>query len=173
MSLIVWVAALAGTAAAQPANTASRESTTVGAVQKIERSSRVITLRSEGNVLQTLYVDPELLAFNELKVGDVVTVRYTESIVVQVRPGAALTDVRDTTGQARAAGDEDVLEQLKAVVTIEDIDSQGLFLTYRTKDHRRVRHAVRDKTLLEGVRPGDRVEVTRTRARAVSIEHRR
>jgi len=29
--------------------------------------------------------------------------------------------------------------------------------------------AVRDKRLLEGVKPGDRVEITLTRARAVSI----
>jgi Cu/Ag efflux protein CusF len=34
-------------------------------------------------------------------------------------------------------------------------------------------HHVRDKALLEGIRRGDRVEITVTRARAVSIERAR
>jgi hypothetical protein len=46
-------------------------------------------------------------------------------------------------------------------------------VTYRTHDNRRVVRAVTDKRLLEGVHPGDRVEVTLTRDRAVSIERGR
>ena len=89
-----------------------------------------------------------------------------------MRPNAKLSPVQDTTEQARAAG-QDVLEQLKTTVTIESIDSQGLFVTYRTHDRRRAVHSVRDKKLLEGIRPGDRVEITVTRARALSIQPQR
>ena len=111
--------------------------------------------------------------FDTLKVGDVVTVRYTESVIVQVRPNAKPTPAQDTTQEARKAGDETVLEQQKIIVTIDNIDSQRLFVTYRTHDNQRVVHAVRDKALLDGIRTGDRVEITLTRARAVSIEPRR
>ena len=51
-----------------------------------------------------------------------VTVRSTESVIVQVRPGAELAVARDTTEEARKAGDEHVVEQLKTIVTI---DSRG------------------------------------------------
>jgi hypothetical protein len=164
---------LAGPARAQEPNVVTRELTMTATVDRIERG-RVVTLRGEGNVLQTVYVDPQVKAFDELKVGDVVTIRYVESVIVQVRPGAKLTDdLRDTTEEARKAGDENVVQQLKEVVTIEDIDSQGLFVTYRTGDNRRIARAVTDKRLLKGVRPGDRVEVTFTRDRAVSIERGR
>ncbi len=47
------------------------------------------------------------------------------------------------------------------------------FVTYRTQDDRKIVHAVRDKALLDGIRAGDRVEITVTRARAVSIERGR
>ena len=160
-------------AQAQPPNTATNESTTTAKVDRIERSSRVVTLRSADNVFQTVYVDPQIKEFDTLKVGDVVTVRYTESVIVQVRPNAKPTAPQDTTEEARKAGNDQVVEQQKVIVTIERIDSQRLSVTYRTHDNRQIVHAVRDKSLLNGVREGDRVEITLTRARAVSIEPRR
>ena len=157
----------------QPPNAVTRESTTTATVDRIERSSRVVTLRGDGNVFQSIYVDPKFKAFDDLKVGDVVTVRYTESVIVAVRPNAKLTPLQDTTEEARRAGGDTVVQQQKVVVTIENIDSQRLFVTYRTNDNQRGVRAVIDKALLEGLRVGDRVEVTLTTARAVSIERGR
>lgn len=170
--LLLWLVSSGVFAQAQPPNAVTRESTTTAKVDRIERSSRVVTLRGDGNVLNSVYVDPKM-AFDSLKVGDVVTVRYTESVIVQVRPNAKPTPAQDTTQEARKAGNETVLEQQKITVTIDNIDSQRLFVTYRTHDNQRVVHAVRDKALLDGIRTGDRVEITVTRARAVSIEPRR
>ncbi len=95
-------------------------------MDRIERSSRVVTFRGEGNVFHTVYVDPKVTAFDDLKVGDVVTVRSTESVIVQVRPGAKLAAARDTTEEARKAGDEHVVEQLNTIVTIDSIDCNVL-----------------------------------------------
>jgi hypothetical protein len=159
-------------ARAQEPNVVSRESTITGTVDRIDRFSRVVTFRGQDNRLQSVYVDPTVAVFDDLKVGDVVTVRYIESVIVQVRRDVKPTEVRDTTTEARKAGDQHVVSQLKAVVTIESVDSQGLFVTYRTHDNRRVVRAVTDTRLLEGVRPGDRVEVTLTRDRAMSVERR-
>ena len=154
----------------QAPNVVTTESTVKATVDKIERSIRVVTLRQDGNVFQSVYVDPKVAGFDDLKVGDVVTVRYVESVIVQVRPGAALSDVRNSTEEAKKAGNDQVVEQMKATVKIEEVDSQGLSVTYRTQDNRRMVRRVSDKRLLAGIRPGDRVEVTITRQRAVSIE---
>src|SRR5262245_37061020 len=126
LSLVVLLALLSPVASTQvqSPNTVTRESTTTAKVDRIERSSRVVTLRSDDNVFQTVYVDPQIKAFDTLKVGDVVTVRYTESVILQVRPNAKPTAAQDTTEEARKAGNEHVVEQQKAVVTIERIDSQ-------------------------------------------------
>ena len=168
--LTICVLSLGGPEQAPPANITVRESTVTATIDRIERSSRVVTLRSKDNVFQTVYVDKDLTAFDDLKVGDAVTVRYTDSLIVEVRPNATLTPIQETTTEARSRGDEHVVEQLKTVVTIESIDPQSLFVTYRTYDNRRIARAVSDKRLLKGIRPGDRVEITRTHARAVSIE---
>ena len=146
------------------------ESTTTATVERIERSSRALTLRSGGNVFQTVYVDPSVKTFDDLKQGDIVTLRYAESIVVQVRPGAALSDARDVTAEAQKAGNGQVLQQQRAVVKVESINPQSLSIEYRRQDGQKVLRQVQDKRLLEGLHVGDRIEVTFTRERAVGIE---
>ena len=171
--LILSLVSLGAVPQAQAPNAVTNESTTTAKVDRIEKSSRVLTLKGDGNVVHSVYVDPSIKAFDELRVGDLVTVRYTESVIVQLRPNAKLTELQDTTEQARKAGDPNVLQQLKRIVTIENIDSQGQLVTYRTQDNQRgVRH-VQNKALLEGLHRGDRIEITLTQARALSIERKR
>jgi hypothetical protein len=169
LSLLVF----GGPTPAQAPNAVTRETTTVATVDRIERSSRVLTAHSDDKVVHTFYVDPSVKAFDDLNVGDVVTVRFTESVVVQVRPNAKLTALEDTTAAARKAGDANIVQQQKRTVIFEDVDSQGLFVTYRTHDNQRGVYPVQNKELLKGLRRGDRIEITLTQARAVSIERKR
>jgi hypothetical protein len=172
-ALMLTLAAHAVHAQATAPNVVTAESSITATVDRIERTTRVLTLRSGNNTFQTLAVDPSVKAFDDLKTGDVVTVRYQESIVVQVRPGATLTDLKDSTAEAQKASSGQVLQQLKAVVKVERIDPQALAIEYRTKDNRKVLRTVADKRVLEGLKVGDQVEVTMTRERAISIERRR
>jgi DNA replicative helicase MCM subunit Mcm2 (Cdc46/Mcm family) len=169
---VVVAGLLAHAARVHAQNVVTRESTVTATVDRIERSSRLVTFRGEGNTLQSVYVDPNVAAFNDLRVGDVVTVRYVESVIVQVRPDSRTGGVRDTTDEARKAGGDSVITQSKAVVTIEKVDVQAMLVSYSTKDGLRAARVVSDKRLLEGLRPGDRVEITLTRARAVDIQRK-
>jgi hypothetical protein len=54
------------------------------------------------------------------------------------------TDVRDSTEETREAGHDQVHQQMKTTVTIEEVDPQGLTVTYRSKDNRK-NHADRDR----------------------------
>jgi hypothetical protein len=163
---------LAPVVSGQTPNTVTREAAVTGTVESIERSSRVLNLRLPGNVVQPLYVDPAVKAFDDLRAGDVVTVRYLESVVVRVRPNAPLSELRDSTEEARKTNDE-VLQQYQITVTLEQIDPQGIFIIYRRADGVKVMRGVADKRLLEGLREGDRIQVTATWERAVSIERAR
>jgi hypothetical protein len=170
LALVLFGAALA---TAQAPNVVTRESTMTAKVERIERSIRVVTLRTDDNVRQQVYVDPSIAEFNDLKVGDVVTVRYAESVVVQVRNRAKPSDVTDTTEDARKKGNPQVVQQLTTVVTVEDVDSQGLSITYRTEDGRKMTYAVIDKKLVAGLHRGDKIQVTLTRERAIAINRDR
>lgn len=168
---VICALALCATAlaTAQPPNVVTHETVTTARVEQIDQSARTVTLRTKDNTTQSLVVDPGIKEFDRLKVGDRVTVRWVESAVVQIRRGAKLAETRDSTAEARKT-DATIVQQLTAVVTVEDIDPQGLFITYRTADDRKMTRPVPDKKLVEGLRHGDRIEVTLTRARAISIQ---
>lgn len=171
--LVVATTALIAThvVSAQKPNAVSRESTVSATVDRIERSTRLVTFRTDQNVLHTVYVGPEVTSFKDLQVGDVVTARYRESTIVRVT-AAKPSPPEDVTAAAQGAAPEgrQVLQSLRVVVTIEDVDPMEGAVEYRTSDDMVARRLVSDKKLLEGLRPGQRVEVTFTRERAVSIE---
>ncbi len=144
-------------------------------VDRIDRFARSVTLRTNEGLLHTVYVGPELKVFDGLKTGDTVTARIVESIVVAVRPNAKPSVITDTTAEARrgSTGRGDVQQQLKATVTVQSVDVQKQVITYRTADNRNVIRPVMEAHLLEGLKPGDIVEVTFTRERAIELERTR
>jgi hypothetical protein len=143
-----------------------------GKVEKVDRFSRSVTLRTAEGLQHTVYVGPELKVFDELKSGDSVTARVSESVVVAVRPNAKLSAIEDSTAAAKkspAASGADVLQQLKAVVKVETIDLPHQVITYKTADNRNVMRQVADPHLLENLKRGDTIEITYTRERAIEI----
>jgi hypothetical protein len=152
----------------------AREITVVATVREIDPRTRIVTVRNQDGAIQDILADPAVKDLNDLRVGDVVTVRFMESIVVQVRPGAKLETEKDTTSAARrAAGGENVQQQSRAIVTIDRIGPNRLSVMYRTADGQKIERMVEHQNLLDGIREGDKVEVTFTRERALSIERKR
>ncbi len=170
--LSVSVAAIP--ARAQDQKTATREVMSVTAkVERVDKFSRSLTLKTPEGLSHTVYVGPELKTFDEVQSGDTVTVRIVDSFIVAVNPNAKPTAVTDTTAEARKEnekGSSDVQQQLKATVTIESVDLKTNLVVYKTGDNRRNMRQVLDGHLLEGLKPGDVVEVTYTRERAIDVK---
>ena len=163
---------------AQEPKTSVREFVTLaGTVDRTDRASRTLTLRVDGGLTQGVYVPPEFKLFDELNTGDKVSVRIRESVIVSARPGLKPQLATDTTADAARkrgdAADPEVVQQLKIVVTIEDIDRQAQLVTYKTADNRRVVRAVADPHLIDGLNRGDVIEVTLTRERVVELQRQR
>lgn len=163
---------------AQEPRTSAREiATLAGIVDRVDRTSRALTLRVANGVKESVYVAPDVKVFDELKIGDNVTVRVVESVIVALRPDLKPTVPVDTTAAAKkesgSAGQGDVLQQLKAVVTIEIVDLRAQTVTYNSGNNLRVIRAVADPGLIQGLKPGDVIEITYTRARAIEVQRKR
>jgi Cu/Ag efflux protein CusF len=158
---------------AQTQNVTTRDVLVVtGKVERLDRSARVVSLRTPDGLQHSVYAGKELKAFDQLQTGDTVTVRITESVIVALKPGAKLTAIEDNTvaaGKSAAAADADVMQQLKATVKVDRIDLPTQVITYKTADNRNVMRQVTDRTLLNGLKPGDVIEITYTRERALDI----
>lgn len=143
-------------------------------IQAIDSTARTITLRDEKGLEDTYIVGPEVKRFNEFKVGDKVKMTYYESLVFQLRkPGEkvdpASVDVAFTRAKgALPAGTLAVQE--KTTVTVKAIDPAVPSVTVTTKDGRTVTRKIEDKKNIEGLKVGDQIDITYTRALVTEIE---
>jgi Cu/Ag efflux protein CusF len=172
------LAALAGAQEPNQANqpkkvTKENQVTATATIKAIDRGTRTVTLRAENGDEDTFKVGPDVTRFDELKVGDTIRATYYESLVFQVRkPGASTA----TSGAVAAGGRlKDVPggaigTQETTTVTVKAVDMNAPSITVVTADGRTLTRKIADKKNLEGVNPGDKIEITYTQGLVVSAE---
>ena len=143
-------------------------------IDAIDPSSRSVTLRNSEGLTRDIVCGSDVERFDALKVGDTVTFRYHEARVFAIRkPGEPVS--RAQGGGAvieRAAGERPggtLSQQSKATVTVNAIDTKVPSVTVTTADGRKKSFKVEDAKNLQTLKVGDRVEITYTKATAVSV----
>ena len=144
-------------------------------IEAIDRTARLVTLTDKDGDTETIYCGPEVKRFDELKVGDSVTFRYYESIALEVRkPGQPSGLPKQTEPTlTRGTGPKPsgtIAQQATATVTIKAIDLKGPSVTVLSEDGRTLDFKVEDKKNLDGVKAGDKVEITYTQALMISVK---
>ena len=159
----------------QPRGVIQEISAASGEVDDIDRVGRTITIKSGGAVQYPIYVGPDLPIFDQLSRGDVVTIRFYDSVIVDLTPGARIGPIEVTTAEAQKnleRGDAQIMNQTKLTVTIDSIDTATHQVTYHGFDNRPVLRQVQHLQLIDGLKVGDVVTIIYTRARAAAIEKR-
>lgn len=158
---------------AQKALSDSAMADATATIDAIDTTNRIITLKFDDGSIEEMYAGAEVKRFNELKVGDKVTFRYHESLVLQLKktdqPASAPTM---QTGVVRTAGAKPggtISQQLKSTVIVEAIDQKIPSITVLTAAGNKVTYKVEDRKNLEGVAPGDHIEITYTQALIISV----
>jgi Cu/Ag efflux protein CusF len=148
--------------------------TTTATVTAIDMTTRHVTLKREDGKEFTIVCGPEVRNLPQVKIGDVVTCEYRESIAYEVKkpgeakPGATLTGAagRAKEGEmpAAAAG-----QALTLTATIVAIDRENKRVSLQGPSGDVVVVQVRDADKLARVNVGELVEITYTEAMAVSV----
>jgi hypothetical protein len=171
--LSIHVAADAATIRQEPRAVTQQVFAVSGEVDDVDRVGRNVTIKSAGVIQAPIYVGPDLPIFDQLNRGDIVTIRFFDSYIVDLTPGARMALPSDTTAEAQKAldrADASVLQQTRLIVTVDAIDAANRVVTYHGVDNRRVFRQVQHPRLIEGLKVGDVVTITYTRARAAAIE---
>ena len=171
-AIVVWAVGV-GVSAQQPV-TKTQSISGTATIQAIDSTARTITLRDPKGQEDTFAVGPEVKRFDELKVGDTVKMTYYESLVLQVRkpgekPGTATVDAAAARGTA-ALPSAALAVQDKMTVTVKAIDPAVPSVTVTTPDGRTVSRKVENKKNIEGLKVGDQIDITFTRALLTNIE---
>ena len=145
-------------------------------ITTIDHDARLVTLAEQDGETETIQCGPEVDRFEELKVGDTVTMgSTTRSSTWSARPvsrarcprRAARPRCPGATARRPAAT---LSRQQTAIVTVEAIDSKVPAVTGVTDDGRRVSFKVPRRKDIAGLRVADRVEIVYTEALVISVE---
>lgn len=150
----------------------TREATAT--VKAIDLKKRIVTLTgSEGKVFD-VKVGEEAKNLPQVKVGDLVTVTYYESIAVKVyKKGEAPKADGMTEGVITAAPGQKPegvkAAQVTVTATVEALDKIKQTATLKLPDGKSISVKVKDPKNMENVNVGDEVVITYSEALAISV----
>jgi len=168
----VMLSALAAGASAQVSKTVpgTMETLTV-TVDSIERASRVVTIRKPDGTYGVFSVPADVKRFDTLKVGDKITAKYYENIVLRLKaPGEKPVD-SESGGVTKAANNNAATAAVQRTITatITKIDMKVPSIAFSGPNGWNYATRVQDKDTLAKVKVGDKVDITWTEAAILSI----
>jgi hypothetical protein len=148
------------------------EAVTVRAtIEAIDKTDRIITLKGPSGNLVDVKADESVKRFDELKVGDVVSATYSESIAVHVRkPGDPAPDKERVVVRPQSKPGASVEDIKTMTVTVEAIDRSVPSVTIKDSQGKTRTYRIRDVKRLEGVNVGDKVDIYYTVALLLKVE---
>jgi len=166
---VVAFSAVAADPAPKP-RTVTEVVTLTAKITAIDTANRAVTLMGpKGNVV-TLAVSDDVKRFSELKVGDEVTVKYTEQLVARIaKPGEVASVDASVKRSEGAKPGAMAKESATVVVTLTVVDTKTPSVSFKTEagDVKTVK--VRDVKNLEGYKVGDKVALTYSESLAIDV----
>ena len=142
-------------------------------VEAIEQSTRTLTVKSDQGIYETIQVPPDVKRFSELKVGDKITARYYENVVIRVKkPGEAAVDLESaalTRSQGARPG-ATAASQRTITVTVTAMDPKTSSVTVKGPNDYTYSRKVADKKAFGQLKVGDQLEMTWTDALLISVD---
>ena len=143
-------------------------------VADIDRQKRIITPQNQEGDLRDIYVGEEAVNLPQVKAGDIVTVKFYESVAVEVinRETPAAAGEKTTINRAKPGEMPGgmISHQITLTATVKSIDMEAASISLMGPAGKTVKVRVADPANLEKVRVGDELLVTFTEARAISVE---
>jgi Cu/Ag efflux protein CusF len=143
-------------------------------VEKIDKEKRKVTLKGEGGKTVTVKVPETARNFDQIKPGDVVTAKYTESIAISVRKSDEPPSATGRESLTRAPlGEKPGVERsamMQISATIEKIDRDKRELTLMGPEgNTRTVKVPPDIKKFDELKMGDQVVINATESVAIEV----
>jgi len=161
-----------GMSAAKPAFGAMVKETRKFTITAIDKASRVVTVKNAKGDTMSVECGDEVKNFAQLKVGDVVTTVYTESLTLHVEGAGEPEATTETMSGSAKPGEKpaaSVAERTTVKAKITAIDKVKGTATLQTMSGEHFTVTADDKANLDKVQVGNTVVATYTVAHAISV----
>ncbi len=165
-AVVIALARLAAQSKTLPGET----HTVTATIEAIDQSARTIIVKDPDGVYETVDVPRAFTRFPEFKVGDTITARYYENVVVRVKkPGDAAVDL-DTSALTRGGGTPagTIAAQRTVTVTVMAMDPKAKSITVSGPNGYKYSRRVADDKVFKQIKVGDRLDMTWTNALLIS-----
>ena len=164
---------MASTTEERPSFEASSTVTAQVHVLGVDKTSRFVRVKRATGDTVNVQVGPEVTNFDQLAVGDVINVTYTEQLSIRVEPPGDLSTKSESNMTTAAAGEKPgatytELEETRATITAIDKAKGTATLTDQDGSTFEVTPQVPEN--LDKVKIGDVVVFTHSQEVAVSVE---
>ena len=143
-------------------------------VVAIDQGTRTVTLKGPQDKTVDVVAGDDVKNFDEIRVGDVVKVRYAQALALELRKTRAVGDLTERSGSTRAKPGERpasaTVHQITAIAEVTDVDPQKQQITLKGPRGNIVDLDVRNPDQFKVVKKGDQVDVTYTEAVAIAVE---
>lgn len=144
------------------------------AVTAIDKATREISLKGPDGKVNTVTAGPEVRNFDQIKVGDMVTVRYVEALTLTLKKdGQALRSMTERPAAVRAPAGERpagaVARQVEVTANVTAVDAKTQTITLRGPRNT-VELKVPDAGQFNLIKVGDQIQATFTEAVALAVE---
>jgi Cu/Ag efflux protein CusF len=142
-------------------------------ITAIDKATRAVTLKNDKGEEMTVTAGPEVKNFNQMKVGDVVSVEYLRALALELKKGGGLIVQRteQAGGAAAKPGEKPagaVGRQVKVVADVIGLDPGTQTVTLKGPQ-RTVELKIADPEQFKRIAKGDQVEATFTEAVAIAV----
>jgi hypothetical protein len=143
-------------------------------VTAIDKANRTVTVKGPQGKLRTFAVGKEARNFDQVAVGDLVTLTYAEAVTVSLekapgaKPGVTVAEELKRAEPGSKPGGV-MTSQTSIVGTVTAIDTKSQLVTVRGPEGKEVDLKVQDPAKLKSVKIGDLVKATYTEALAISV----
>lgn len=144
-------------------------------VVALDAATRTVTLKGAKGRVVDVVVPPEAKNFDQIRVGDLVTVDYMRALTLELRaPGSAIrsgsTETATAPAPAGAVAGGAAGRQVVIMANVTAVDKKHSIVTLRGPKGNSVELHVPDPAQLKRVKVGDQVEAVYTKAVAIAVD---
>jgi len=160
--------------AAQPKVVKERAAVMTATVQAIDLNTRIVTLKGPKGEVRDIKVGEEAVNLPQVKVGDLVTVKYYESLAIEVMKPGTVSGAGEKSAIVKAKPGEmpggTAARQSTVTATVTAIDKKKGTISLKGPEGKTVVAKAEDPKNLDKVKVGDELMITYTEALAISVE---
>jgi hypothetical protein len=147
--------------------------TTTATIRRVDAPNRFVVLRGDDDEDVGVFAPPEFTRFDELQVGDRLTITYYASTIYQLKhrhaAGPAISEEVGAVESASRLPGGTFSHQTTERVTVKAVDRKAALITVVGADGRLTSRRVHNSSDLEGVKKGDHIDITYTNALLASL----